>query len=345
ETRGVTYQVAGRVELAGGVEPDGAVRAARRLEARLVVPKVKCQAVLDSIPEELVPHLVGFQLTGNFDTDLQVGIDWADLQATVLDGHVGIHGCKVKKAPKAMDARRLQEPFEHEVEVAPEKWETVLLGPDNPTYVPLDQVSPYLLSSFMTTEDSRFYRHRGYIPREFRAALIKNLEAGRFKWGASSITMQLVKNVLLHRDKTLARKFQELFLAWYIETVLEKDRIFELYVNAIEYGPGLYGIYPATYQYFGVHPRDLNPVQAAFLSSILPAPKRRYKQFCRDKLTPWTVKKIERILRLMHERNRLTAEELQLALATPLTFQPNKAGMCDLKIPEWDITPVRRPRP
>ena len=83
--------------------------------------------------------------------------------------------------------------------------------------------------------------------------------------------MQMVKNVFLQREKTLSRKFQELFLTWYVETQLDKDRIMEIYVNAIEYGPGLYGIKPASLLYFGKHPRNLSPVESAFFASILPA--------------------------------------------------------------------------
>jgi len=75
--------------------------------------------------------------------------------------------------------------------------------------------------------------------------------------------MQMVKNVLLYRDKTLARKLQELFLTWYLEGELDKNRILEIYVNAIEYGPGLYGIKPASYQYFGKPPLELGPVESA----------------------------------------------------------------------------------
>jgi membrane peptidoglycan carboxypeptidase len=136
--------------------------------------------------------------------------------------------------------------------------------------------------------------------------------------------MQLVKNVLLYRKKTLARKLQELFLTWDIENVLDKDRILEIYVNVIEYGPGLYGIGPAAKHYFGKHPRDLDPVEAAFFSSILPGPKPRYKQYCNGTLTTWTSGKIEKILAVMRKRNRLTEEEYQKALATPLLF--NKDG-------------------
>jgi Transglycosylase len=337
-TRGVDYALTGTVELPYGIEQDGSQRRFRRLDARLTIPPVPCQTMLNSIPGELVPHLVGFKMTGTFATDVFVDVDWADLQSTRLGGSIGIRGCKVKKAPKEMDAKRLEESFDHEIEVAPDKWERITIGPESQNFTPLVEVSPYLIKSLMTTEDSSFYKHHGFIVREFRTALIKNLEAGDFRFGASSITMQMVKNVLLYRDKTLARKLQELFLTWYLEGELEKDRILEIYVNAIEYGPALYGIKPASFQYFGKPPFELSPVEAAFFSSILPAPKRRYKQFCKNQLTSWTVRKMERILAKMYERERLTIDEYQVAQMTPLVFQPDKSGgFCTKKYPKWGI--------
>ncbi len=337
ETRGVDYELIGKLEQPDGLQPDGARRASRHVNLRLTIPPVPCQTMLQSIPAELIPKMVGFQMKGTFGTDVLVDIDWANLEATRLEGSIGIRGCKVVKAPKEMDPKRLEGSFEHEVEVAPDKWETIKIGPESQNFVAIADVSPHLLNSLMTTEDSSFYRHRGFITKEFRTALVKNLQAGYFKYGASSITMQLVKNVLLSRDKTLSRKFQELFLTWYVETKLDKDRLFEIYVNAIEYGPGLYGIKPASYQYFGKPPSELNPREAAFFSSILPAPKRRFKQFCQDKLSGWTLNKIERILQLMVKRERLSEEDYQTALATPLVFQPDKRGFCDRKYAKWGI--------
>jgi hypothetical protein len=337
ETRGVDYELTGRLAMPGGGEPDGSRRASRRLQLRLTIPPVPCQTMLESIPPQIIPHMVGFQMKGIFGTDVLVDIDWANLEATRLEGSVGIRGCKVVKPPKEMDSKRLLGSFDHEVEVAPDKWETIQIGPESPKFVPIAEVSPHLLNSLMTTEDSSFYKHRGFITKEFRTALVKDLQAGYFKYGASSITMQLVKNVFLSRDKTLSRKFQELFLTWYVENTLEKDRLFEIYVNAIEFGPGLYGIKPAAFQYFGKPPRDLNPREAAFFSSILPSPKRRFKQFCQDKLSGWTESKIERILQLMVKRGRLTEQDYLIAMQTPLVFQPDKRGFCDKKYPKWGI--------
>jgi Transglycosylase/Domain of Unknown Function (DUF748) len=302
-----------------GIESSTVLRSESRVSARLVIPPISCQAVLDSIPPEMVPYMVGYKMKGTFSTDLQLAIDFAHLDDVVLDGSVGIKNCKVKEQPEA-SPKRLLESFEHFVEVDKDQWISFIVGPENPDFVPYEDISPNLVNSIMTTEDSGFMKHHGFIVSEFRSALIKNLKAGYFRYGASSITMQLVKNVLLYREKTLSRKLQELFFTWDVENSLEKERILEIYFNVIEYGPGLYGIGPAVQHFFGKTPKELTPVEAAFFSSILPAPKQRYQQYCKGTLTQWTSDKIARILGLMFKRGRLTEEEYQTALDTPLHF-------------------------
>src|SRR4030095_13753798 len=94
---------------------------------------------------------------------------------------------------------------------------SVVVGPDNPDFVPYEEISPYLVGSIMTTEDNGFFKHRGWVSSEFKSALRRNLQRGGFRLGASSITMQMTKNVLLTKEKTLSRKLQELFLVWYLE--------------------------------------------------------------------------------------------------------------------------------
>lgn len=289
------------------------------LKARLVIPSIECQRVLNAIPGEMAPYLAGYTLKGMFDTDVSLEIDWANLDATKLDGHVGIRRCTVTAEP-ADSPRRLRAEFEHYVEVEKGQWSSFVVGDSNPDFVPIDQISPYLIKSIMSTEDSAFYQHHGFITSEFKSALVHNLKAGAFKFGASSITMQFVKNVLLYREKTLARKLQELFLTWHVENTLSKDRIMEIYLNVIEYGPNLYGIGPASWHFFSKPPKDLTPVEAAFFSTILPSPKARYAQYCAGTLTKWTTGKIQRILAIMLKRERLTQAEYDQAMATPLLF-------------------------
>jgi membrane peptidoglycan carboxypeptidase len=261
----------------------------------------------------------GYKAKGMFDADVRLEIDWTKLDALVLDGHVGINHCKIVDEP-ADSPKRLKEPFEHYVEVEKGEWLSFIVGPENPDFVPIADISPNLIKSILTTEDGAFYKHHGFIVSEFRTALISDLKARAFRHGASSITMQMVKNVLLYREKTLARKLQELFLTWHVENTLDKDRILEIYFNVIEYGPSLYGIGPAARHYFGKLAKDLTPKEAAFFSSILPNPKDRYRQYCQGSLFKWTEAKVDRILLLMLKRERITQEEYDTAMATPLVF-------------------------
>jgi membrane peptidoglycan carboxypeptidase len=98
-----------------------------------------------------------------------------------------------------------------------------------------------------------------------------------------------------------------------------------MYVNVIEFGPGIYGIGPAARHYFGKSAKDLGPTESAFFSSILPSPKARYLQYCKGELTRWADAKIQRILKLERDRGLLTDDELAAALKTPLAFDRTEA--------------------
>ncbi|MEO6776211.1 MAG: transglycosylase domain-containing protein [Kofleriaceae bacterium] len=308
-------------------DPDGTERTPpmrgphgiQQLEVRLLIPPIDCQRMLDAFPVEMVPYMHGYKVRGVFDLDIHTAIDWSDLDNLELGGHIAINKCKVVDEP-ADSPKRLKDEFEQYVETEKGEWSSFVVGPSNPDFVPIDQISPFLLKSIQSSEDFGFYKHHGFIPTEFRTALINNLKREKFVQGASSITMQMVKNVLLFREKTLARKLQELFLTWHVENTLDKDRIFEIYLNVIEFGPDLYGIGPAAQYYFGKPAKDLNAVEAAFFSTILPDPKGRSAQYCANELTKWTKTKIEHILANELKRKQLTQEEFDKATATPLVF-------------------------
>jgi len=338
--RDVVAQIDAFLRLPGGVDPQTWERRTRpRVGFHLVVPPVTCQRALEAIPAPLAPKLQGFRLRGKFDADINVDVDWADLEATELGGRVGIHGCRVLDARDEVDAEKLLVEFDHRVLVGPDDYKRVKLGESNPDFVYLEDVSPHLINAHLTTEDSRFLHHKGFIGKEFRSALVRNLTEGYFKYGASSITMQTVKNIWLYRDKLLSRKLQELFLSWYIETQLEKERILEIYVNAIEYGPGIYGIGRAARYYFDKHPSEITPSEAVFFTSLLPSPRGRHEQYCKNELTKWTARKLDRVLDLMVERDRLTELERSLAgpeqvvFAHPPDFEPAE---CAEKVLPWE---------
>ena len=324
-----------------------------KIDLLFEVPRLKCAKLLSSIPEALIPHLQGFDLKGMFEAKVGAHIDFSDLDATTLTGKVGIDGCQVQGAPDAVAKLSEPRPIIQNVEVpkplGPEAGETeimqFLVGPENPDFVPYPQISRHLVNSIMTTEDSGFFHHRGWVSSEFKSALRRNLERGGFRTGASSITMQMVKNVLLTQEKTLSRKMQELFLVWYIEQVLPKERILELYFNAIEFGPRIYGIGPAARHYFGKKASDLTPLEAAFFSSILPSPKRRYIHYCHGAPFPPWDKYVRRIMAKVHERGRLDDDEFAEASEQTLVFDRSEATFTEKQCLEWVKKMTARPEP
>jgi Transglycosylase len=323
------------------------------IDLHFSVPRVPCAKLLSSIPSALVPRLQGFVLQGFFAADVGVKIDFANLDDLDLTGKVGIDGCKVVKTPDDVKALANPETLVINVEAPklpggqPGETDTlpVVVGPDNPDFAPYEQISPYLVGSIMTTEDNGFFKHHGWVSSEFKSALRRNLQGGGFRLGASSITMQMVKNVLLTKDKTLSRKAQELFLVWYLEQVLPKERILELYFNAIEFGPRIYGIGAASRHYFGKKPADLNPLEAAFFSSILPSPKRRYVQYCHGSLSPQWDRYIRRILGKVHERGRITDDEYAAFSVQPLVFDRGEASFTEKQCLDWVKSMAPRPEP
>ncbi|UOQ77974.1 transglycosylase domain-containing protein [Hymenobacter sp. 5516J-16] len=152
---------------------------------------------------------------------------------------------------------------------------TFMVGPSNPEFTPYNEVSDYLKAAIMTAEDPRFLTHRGFMEKAFVKSAIQNLKERRFARGGSTISMQLVKNVFLTRKKTIVRKAEEALIVWIIENtrLASKERMFEVYLNIIEWGPKIYGIHEAAEFYFDKRPDNLTLTESLYLASIIPKPK------------------------------------------------------------------------
>jgi monofunctional glycosyltransferase len=142
------------------------------------------------------------------------------------------------------------------------------------TFVPLSQISPDLQHAVVAAEDARFYQHHGFDWHQIQIAADGDLHGGRTR-GASTITQQLVKNLFFGTGRSFLRKGAEFTLVPVAELVLGKRRILELYLNVIEWGPGVYGADAASRYYYRTIPRNLGREQSARLAAILPAPLRR----------------------------------------------------------------------
>jgi len=146
-------------------------------------------------------------------------------------------------------------------------------GPRTKGWIPLQMTGDMFLAVVMM-EDPGFENHRGFITQAFVNSFTDNLKQGRFLRGGSTITMQLVKNLWLTREKTLSRKVQEFFLAQGLESCYSKDEIMELYLNVVEFGPNKYGVGSGSMHWFKKGPGELAPPEAFWLASILPKPNR-----------------------------------------------------------------------
>jgi len=142
-------------------------------------------------------------------------------------------------------------------------------------FMPLGRISPNLQHAVVSAEDGRFYEHHGIDWKEVQQVIDQDVEEGRLGRGGSTITQQLIKNIFLTTHRSLIRKGVEFTLAPVAERILSKRRILELYLNVIEWGPGIWGAEAAARTWYGVPAAQLSREQAARLASLIPAPLRR----------------------------------------------------------------------
>lgn len=142
-------------------------------------------------------------------------------------------------------------------------------------FVPLSRISPDLKHAVIAAEDGRFYQHHGFDWKEIQKVAEQDVDEGKLSRGASTITQQLVKNLFLTTSRSFVRKGIEFTLTPPAEFILGKERILELYLNVIEWGPGIYGAEAAAETWFHVPAAKLNREQSARLAAIVPAPRHR----------------------------------------------------------------------
>jgi hypothetical protein len=270
----------------------------KRLRMALDKGDFPASDVFASLPRGAFGHLQGLQASGTLSAHFLLDVDMARVQDLAFEAEVRSRNLGVAKYG-ATDLGRMSGPFTHRIRDAEGRSvRSFEVGPRNPDFCPLDAVSRYLAPAILHAEDFAFYRHRGFYPEAFRKSLVENIEAGRFLRGASTLTMQVVKNVFLRPDKTLARKMEEILIVWLVENdrLTSKDRMLEVYMNVIEWGPNVYGITEASRFYFAKDPSALTLGECIFLAYIIPypryirdhfngfRPKPAYYEFFRDAL-------------------------------------------------------------
>ena len=185
------------------------------------------------------------------------------------------------------------------------------------TWTSYNSISPHLRNAVLIAEDSAFFQHSGYDVQEIKESVKRNWREKRFSRGASTITQQLAKNLYLSTSRNPLRKIREFFIAQELERSLTKQRIFEIYLNVIEWGDQTYGIEGSSRKYFGKSASDLLPEEAAILAAMIPNPRR----YTPARNLNYLEKRKREILDRLVRWKYLAPDEYQAALVRPIVFR------------------------
>lgn len=295
------------------------LRTAPRLDLHLVVDQLDFARVLKSAgldAPEAVAAAAGGPSAGRGDLgaaslELRVSGQLADPASFKVRQQIDFRA-PTRRLPAL---ERLRGDFVHEAVGRDGARTTILVTPGSPDFVPLADVPPLFVRTLLLGEDAGFWGHRGVDFSELPAALLTNLARGKAARGASTITQQLAKNLFLSRDKAMGRKLQELCLALLLEATLDKQRILEIYLNVIEWGPGFYGLRPAAQHYFGREPRELTPAQMALLVALIPGPVKYQSALAGGRPSSGFRPMMDTLLARLRSVDELDEEQYQAALA------------------------------
>lgn len=274
--------------------------------------KFKAQNFFDAIPKGLFDQLDGVQVDGDIQYDMDFEVDLNDPDQLKFNSKIDDSSLKIVKWGRA-DIAALNQPFIYEAYNDTTKMRDIMVGPINPQFTPLNQISSILKKTVLNTEDPFFYKHKGFELEAFQLSIVTNIKEKKFKRGASTISMQLVKNVFLNRNKTMMRKFEEILLVWLMEQSgqVSKDRLLEIYLNVIEWGKNVYGIAEASNYYFGKKPSEITIGESLFLSSIIPRPKTGLSSFdYTGHLKPWVLRHFNTYGYIMNKMQQLDNENV-----------------------------------
>jgi penicillin-binding protein 1A len=182
------------------------------------------------------------------------------------------------------------------------------------TIVPLDQIPANLISALIVTEDRQFYNHSGIYLKGILRAIVKDILAGQFVEGASTITQQLAKTLFLTQEKTIARKIKEAILAFQLERRYTKNEILSLYLNQIYLGSGAYGVESAARRYFGRSASKMNLSQCALIAGLPKAPSR-YSPLINPDLA---AKRRNLVLNIMRRQGLINDDQYHQATTQPV---------------------------
>jgi hypothetical protein len=283
------------------------------------IERIKASDLLESIPKEAVPVLAGVQLDGTFAAKMTLSINTKDVSSLDFDFNPDVSDLVTLNLGDAVNLELLRSTFLHRIEEA-DRVVTRMIGVESPGWVPIETVPGYLISALTTSEDARFFTHHGFSKAGIQRSLKVNLEKGGFFQGASTLSQQLVKNLFLSREKTMARKIQEAFITWQVERNLAKEKILELYLNVIEWGPEVWGLKEAANHYFAKEPSNLTLLEASWLVLIIPSPVRHHQQFEEGRVPPAFMVRVKKLIETLKSTGAVSEGEAAVAAEQTIRF-------------------------
>ena len=261
----------------------------RQLALEIDRTEFKADDFFSSLPAGLFTSLAGIRTSGELAFRLNFFVDFTRPDSLRLESDLEKRDFKIERFGR-VDFRAVNMPFLYTVYAEDQALRSFMVGPENPDFRTLDRISPFLKNAVLISEDGAFYGHKGFMLEHFKKSIATDLKERRFVRGASTISMQLVKNLYLTRQKTIARKLEEMIITWLIEEnrLIAKERMYEIYLNIIEWGPLVCGAQEAARFYFDKDVVDLTLAEAIFMASIIPRPNQFMYSFDEgQQLRPW----------------------------------------------------------
>jgi len=249
-------------------------RPSKQLTFKINKTGIEASDFFESLPKGLFTNIEGLQASGKLSYTLDFFVDFAQPDSLRFFSDMKRDHFRIVKFG-ATDLSKMSRDFVYTAYEKAVPVKTYTIGLSDPDFTCFPNIPQVLRNAVLTSEDGGFYNHRGFYLDAFAQSIALNIKQKRFARGGSTISMQLVKNVFLTRNKTIARKLEEILIVWLIENngLCTKERMFEVYLNIIEWGPMIYGIGEASQFYFDKAPSKLTLSESIFLASIIPHPK------------------------------------------------------------------------
>lgn len=245
-----------------------------RLKFEIKQPSMDAAKMKNSLPEQVFSVLPHLNLEGKLSFFLTFDCDFEQVDSLKFD--FGIRSSNLRISPETVGyLRQFNIPFSYTAYDKNVPVRAISMDTLNPGFCKFREIPPFVRSAILVSEDPSFFLHNGFIKSAFRESMVANIKKGRFARGGSTISMQLVKNLFLNKKKVYSRKIEEIFIVWLIEDyqLMSKERMFEIYVNIIEWGPCVYGLKEASQFYFDKKPQELRLAESLYLASLIRSPK------------------------------------------------------------------------